>query len=95
MINKLKFYKKKFTPWYRNDYKKFLSLNLHNNDFEIKDNFPCIKDKFLPNGEITSGHYFLQDIYMAREIYKAHPVKHVDIGSKLMASLLILLFLEK
>jgi len=82
-MNRLKFYKKKFTPWYRNDYKKFLSLNLHNNDFEIKDNFPCIKDKFLQSGEIKSGHYFLQDIYMAREIYKAHPVKHVDIGSRI------------
>lgn len=83
LINRLKFYKKKFTPWYRNDYKKFLSLNNFNTDFEITDNFPCVMDKSQQSGELGGGHYFLQDIYMAREIYRANPVKHVDIGSRI------------
>ncbi|MBN8573727.1 MAG: DUF268 domain-containing protein [Candidatus Kapabacteria bacterium] len=29
-----------------------------------------------------SGHYFHQDLYVARLIHEANPVKHVDIGSR-------------
>jgi len=29
------------------------------------------------------GHYFHQDLLIAREIYKNNPVKHIDIGSRI------------
>ena len=82
MLKQLKFLRKKYTLWYRNDYKKFLSLS-NTKEFAISDNFPCIKDKFLSSGGIENSHYFLQDMYMAREIYNAKPLKHIDIGSRI------------
>lgn len=82
LIRLIKFFKNKYTPWYIADYRKFIKLSKGNTDFIIKDNYPCTKDKFLSSG-ISSGHYFNQDIYVAREIFKAHPIKHVDIGSRI------------
>lgn len=84
ILKRIRFYKKKYTGWYRQDYKKFIALNNGNNEFELNDNFPCVKDKFLQSGEAGSaGHYFFQDIYVAQEIYRNNPEKHVDIGSRI------------
>jgi len=33
-------------------------------------------------GGVARGPYFHQDLYVAQEIYKAKPIKHVDIGSR-------------
>ena len=60
-----------------------MSLN-NTKDFIIADNYPCVKDKFMMSGEIGSGgHYFFQDLYVAREIFKNKPLKHIDIGSRI------------
>lgn len=84
IINKIKFLKKKYTPWFRRDFNRFIKLNGLNNDFIIKDNFPCLKDKFSNSGDIgNGGHYFFQDLFVASEIYKNKPRKHVDVGSRL------------
>lgn len=84
IISKLKFFKKKTTPWFRRDYKKFVSLSKDDNIFIINDDFPCIKDKYLSSGELgAGGHYFWQDIYVAHEIFINNPIKHVDIGSRI------------
>jgi len=45
-------------------------------------NFPCLRD-IGEDGGNTSGHYFHQDLLVAQHIYKAQPVKHVDIGSRI------------
>ena len=80
---KLKKIYKRYTLWYRKDYKVFKSL-CYNRDFIIDDNYPCVKDKFMTSGTVgAGGHYFLQDLYVAREIYKNNPIKHVDIGSRI------------
>ena len=42
--------------------------------------FPCLYDWFEESG-FTKSEYFLQDLHVARKIYLARPVKHVDIGS--------------
>jgi SAM-dependent methyltransferase len=81
VLKKLKALRRKYTPWYRKDYKQFVKLSKSNNDFLISDNYPCINDKFESSG-IGGGHYFHQDIYIAKEIYKAQPLKHVDVGSR-------------
>lgn len=83
IINKLKFYKKKLTKWYIDDYRLFKNLN-KSKEFLISNNFPCVKDKFVNSGNIGfAGHYFLQDIFVAREIYNNKEKKHVDIGSRI------------
>jgi hypothetical protein len=41
---------------------------------------------FFDRGEscgVTSGHYFLQDLLVARRIYERTPQKHVDVGSRI------------
>ena len=43
--------------------------------------YPCLKDWRSSSGE-ASGHYFHQDLMVARHIWAANPVKHVDIGSR-------------
>jgi SAM-dependent methyltransferase len=82
MLRLLKRLKKRYTPWYRADYKKFLQMNKGNGDFEISDSFPCLRDKNTESG-IFSGHYLQQDLYMARQVFESKSLKHVDVGSRI------------
>lgn len=68
--------------WYQDDYNIFKSLLGDNPDFLIKDNNPCLDDKY-DNAGTWDGHYFYQDLYVAQKIFKKKPVKHVDIGSRI------------
>lgn len=43
--------------------------------------YPILDDKYKQGGT-ASGHYFHQDLLVAKKIYKASPVKHIDIGSR-------------
>lgn len=42
---------------------------------------PCLFDWFEEGGS-TKDEYFWQDLLVARKIFEANPVKHVDIGSR-------------
>jgi hypothetical protein len=42
---------------------------------------PCLHDRYEEGG-VTKSEYFWQDLLVARAIYEAKPVKHVDIGSR-------------
>lgn len=42
---------------------------------------PIITDRFEQGGTMT-GHYFHQDLYVARKIFAANPRRHMDIGSR-------------
>jgi hypothetical protein len=44
--------------------------------------YPCIIDKYLESGT-SKGHYFHQDLLVARKIFLNQPDKHVDIGSRI------------
>lgn len=68
--------------WYQDDYNKFKSLLGESPDFPIKDNNPCLDDKY-DNAGTWDGHYFYQDLYVAQKIFRNKPVKHVDIGSRI------------
>jgi len=46
------------------------------------DLLPCLHD-WYEEGGATRNEYFTQDLYVARKIYHANPLKHVDIGSRL------------
>ena len=42
---------------------------------------PNFEDRFSSGGTMR-GHYFHQDLYVARKIYQNNPQKHLDIGSR-------------
>lgn len=42
---------------------------------------PILTDKFAKGG-VAKGHYFHQDLYVAKKIFQKNPVKHIDIGSR-------------
>lgn len=42
---------------------------------------PCFIDR-RDSGGVASGHYFHQDMLVARRISEANPKKHVDVGSR-------------
>lgn len=43
--------------------------------------YPCLHDRYNEAG-ITKSEYFWQDLIVARWIYKASPIRHVDVGSR-------------
>jgi len=42
---------------------------------------PCLHDSYAQGGT-ARGEYFWQDLYIARKIFQAQPLKHVDVGSR-------------
>lgn len=42
---------------------------------------PCLHDRYAEGGT-TKSEYFWQDLLVARAIYEANPIRHVDIGSR-------------
>jgi len=43
--------------------------------------YPILNERFLDSG-VMSGHYFHQDLCVARKIFINNPVRHLDIGSR-------------
>ncbi|MDR3177471.1 MAG: DUF268 domain-containing protein [Campylobacteraceae bacterium] len=60
---------------FKKDKKKYI------NEFPISSIYPCLTDRYLNSG-ITKGHYFHQDLLVARRIYANNPKLHIDIGSR-------------
>lgn len=44
--------------------------------------YPILNDRFSESGS-ASGHYFHQDLLVARRIFFNNPVAHVDVGSRI------------
>ena len=55
---------------FRKSYKGKLSL------------LPCLHDRYVEGGD-TKSEYFWQDLIVARHVYEANPIKHVDVGSRI------------
>lgn len=51
-------------------------------DFPFLGFFPCIEDKF-DEGGVAKGHYFHQDLLVARRIFQNNPKTHIDVGSRI------------
>jgi hypothetical protein len=49
--------------------------------FKIRFSVPILDEKFTESGT-ASGHYFHQDLLVAKKIFQRQPTKHVDIGSR-------------
>lgn len=63
------------------DLKKLKSQLLHDNQFPITRWFPILNERFESGGTV-SGHYFHQDLLIAKRIFQNKPHRHVDIGSR-------------
>ena len=60
-----------------------LKKKIKNNEktFRITKLYPMLNDRFNDSGT-ASGHYFHQDLIIARRIFLNNPARHVDIGSR-------------
>lgn len=47
----------------------------------IRFSIPCLQDRSQTSGNI-GGHYFYQDLLVARRIHARQPVRHVDVASR-------------
>lgn len=44
--------------------------------------YPCLKDRYQTSGS-ARGHYFHQDLLVARRVFSNTPQSHVDVGSRI------------
>lgn len=51
-------------------------------DIKVKSLYPQLHD-YKDNSGIATGHYFHQDIIVAKWIYKDNPKRHVDVASRI------------
>ena len=43
--------------------------------------YACLEDRFVESG-LARGHYFHQDLLVARRVFRRNPTTHVDVGSR-------------
>jgi hypothetical protein len=64
----------------RREYERQRLNNPDPEEFPITASYPFFEDRFSAAGT-ASGHYFHQDLFVAREIFRRNPTRHVDVGS--------------
>jgi len=67
--------------FYKNDFSQLKKQRGEDRTFAFGKRFPILGERFTESGTM-SGHYFHQDLLVARRIYENNPLKHVDIGSR-------------
>jgi hypothetical protein len=67
--------------FYRKDYKKLKLQKGNDSTFPFGHNFPILHERFTDSGTMK-GHYFHQDLFVARRIFLNKPERHLDIGSR-------------
>lgn len=77
----MKAIKPKSTQWIHRDLKELKKQKGNDKTFEFGLMYPISTDKESEGG-LMKGHYFHQDLYVARLIYQTNPDKHLDIGSR-------------
>lgn len=68
--------------WFQNDLKTLKQQIGNDPRYPFGKMWP-IYDNRQGQGGVTRGHYFHQDLYVAKLVYRANPVKHLDIGSRI------------
>ena len=64
-------------------FKDFLSLKKQSDKtFPFGKKYPVLNERFSFSGK-TKGHYFNQDLYVAKKVFLSSPKKHVDVGSRI------------
>ena len=70
-------------PAYWREYRQF-KANLPSSEaakFTWKS-YPCLMDRHAQSGS-GRGHYFHQDLYVAKRVFECNPKVHVDVGSRI------------
>ncbi len=67
--------------WFHQDLEELKRQKGSDTSFEIDASYPVLTDKDAEGGTMK-GHYFHQDLYVARLVHDANPQRHVDIGSR-------------
>lgn len=74
------------TRWFRNSLREY-EIQRKNSPAPTK--FPATSRKFkiatvrYESADAATGHYFHQDLWVARRIFERHPKNHVDFGSRI------------
>ncbi|MDX9904072.1 MAG: DUF268 domain-containing protein [Bacteroidales bacterium] len=68
-------------PFFLRDRRTIRKQRGSDRTFPFGRGYPVLGDRFTESGTM-SGHYFHQDLYVARRIFTDNPGKHVDIGSR-------------
>jgi|LSQX01.1.fsa_nt_gb hypothetical protein len=53
------------------------------NPWALHFTLPCLQDRRAASGT-ARGHYFHQDLWVARRIYARNPERHIDVGSSIV-----------
>jgi len=77
----LKALKHRKNGWFKKDLKELKKQKGTDNTFEFGRMYPILDEKNEEGGTMK-GHYFHQDLYVARLVNLANPKKHLDIGSR-------------
>jgi len=68
--------------WYLSDLRALKKQQAQSKSrFDFGKLYPCLEDKRAEGGTAT-GHYFHQDLLVARRIHANKPARHVDVGSR-------------
>jgi SAM-dependent methyltransferase len=67
--------------FYIRDFSEIRKQKGKDSSFYFGHNFPILCERFSESGT-TSGHYFQQDLFVARKIFTNNPLRHLDIGSR-------------
>lgn len=68
-------------PFYFLDLLKIKRQKGVDDSFKFGKIYPILNEKFSESGTM-SGHYFHQDLFVARQIFINNPIRHIDIGSR-------------
>ena len=67
--------------WFNSCYRRFKRQLPSDNKFDMDLINPFVADRF-ESGGTAKGHYFHQDLHVAKLIFDSNPKKHVDISSR-------------
>ena len=70
-------------PLYFRDLQKIKTqYNSSEKEFTLGKLYPCLTDRYDSSGK-ANGHYFHQDLLIARKIFSNNPSTHIDVGSRI------------
>src|ERR1035438_3051706 len=67
----------RFLPRYLSDRRKFKKAG-----GRIEQSLPMLGD-FVAQAGTAQGHYFHQDLLVASQIFRANPMRHIDVASRI------------
>src|SRR4051812_40066778 len=69
-------------PWYWSSLQQARQQSrVLSSNFPFGKLYPCLIDRSDDSG-VAKGHYFHQDLLVARKIFAANPARHIDVGSR-------------